>query len=414
MRQAKVLSVMNESGGTARDRRAEKRGLKRSLNSEDQPNPDVKDQPEPTYTVYTYIPSLCDNVLRGENNNQVQLPDVTCSGCHGTFKQKSITNYDLPDEFSDQFYADLQFHQFGALCLQCRAPFPGEGHFTWEKHHLKKTANPLTEYLVNCLGVTSLQNIVFDYYKHPEYTQLEGAHINMLMKGDEEDEGRNNSRRDLVTLYTQGPRFMSIPGVEHVYYREEVEHYNESGYESVPDIKLDYRYWRPKECKCTRTPCECICFPAQVCNIKKKLNISDTHPAKDYKILSTRNYANMNYNFDSTRMFVYMRVWLAPNPVHNPTAPSPVQRLEGRWEGVCHTKYEKNKVVTVHTAECSRRSAQYLSFKCMLNESRCGQCPDCVEKRRSRKAKKAKKARKNQWTEEGVEGKRSCTRGSIS
>ena len=363
---------MNDSGCTARDRRAEKRGLKRSLS--------VEDQPEPNYTVYTYIPSLCDNVLRGEKH-QVQLPNVECSGCHAMFRQKSITDYDEPDElFFHESYADLQFHQFGALCLPCRAPFPGEGHFEEHRLRYKNKANPLTEYLVNCLDVTSLQNIVFDYYKHPEYTQLEGAHINMLMKGDEEDEGRNNSRRDLVTLYTQGPRFMSIPGVEHVYYRElHVEDYGDSAYDSIPDIKLDYRYWRPKECECTRTPCECICFPAQVCNIKEKLNISDTHPANDYKILSTRNYANININFDSTRMFVYMRVWLAPNPVHNPTAPSPVQRLEGRWEGVCHTKYEKNKVVTVHTAECSRRSAQYLSFKCMLNESRCGQCPDCVE-----------------------------------
>ena len=378
MRQAKVLSVMNESGGTARDRRAEKRGLKRSLNSEDQPNPDVKDQPEPTYTVYTYIPSLCDNVLRGENNNQVQLPDVKCSGCHATFKQKSITNYDVPDEISDEKYADLQFHQFGALCLQCRAPFPGEGHFTWEKHHLKKTANPLTEYLVNCLGVTSLQNIVFDYYKHPEYTQLEDVHFDMLMKGDKEDEGRNNSRQDLVTLYSpKGRRFMSIPGVEHVYYREEVEHYNESGYESVPDIKLDYRYWRPKECKCTRTPCECICFPAQVRNIKNKLKISDTHPDYDYKILSTRDYASLKLNFGKTvnnmSFFVYLRDWSARNPTGESSG------FEARLEGVCRTKYEENEVITLHTAECTRRSAQYLSFKCMLNESRCGQCPDCVE-----------------------------------
>ena len=361
-RQANVSSVMNDPGLTARERRAEQRGLKRSLNSED--------QPKPNYTVYTYVPSLCDKVLRGENQ-EVPLPNVQCSGCRATFAQKSITDYAGPDEVSREMYADLQFHQFGALCLPCRAPFPGEGHF--EERNVRDK-NPLTECLENCLGVVSLQNIVLEYYKHPEYTLLENLHFEMLMKDELEDEGRNYAKRELVTLYSKGRRYMSIPGVEHVYYRGDVEHYNLSGYESVPDIKLDYRYWRPKECKCTRTPCECICFPVQVFNIMRKLKISNTHPHHDYKILVTRGNANYTVgkcvNYRS--FFVYLRDWSAPNP-------SEYSGAMARFEGVCQTKYYQKNVVTVHTAECCRRSAQFLSFKCMLHESRCGQCEACVE-----------------------------------
>ena len=368
-----------------------RRGLKRPLDYDqhggkestlsEQLAPRSKDEsddtPKPNYTVYAYVPEVCDMVIRGEKFKG-DLPNVKCSGCNATFAQKSIFDYDLLwEECSPKNYGDLQFHQYyGGLCLWCRAPYPGEGHFE------ETLANPLTKYLDVVLSTTSLQDIVWGYCKPqvlPEYTRLKNEHYAYMMDDDADD-----TMIELSVIFAKkdfGRSYMKVRGVEHVYWRPRSQR------DSVPDVKLDYRYFRPKECKCVWTPCECICFVAQVDNIKEMLHIPHNH---EYKIICTLWNTNdeiMHPKIDTNKCqscFVYLRHWSAVNPedeeaVNAVLGEDALSYKSGRAEGGCRTVYkeEEDEVVTVHTFECRRRNHPYSSYKCMMNEGRCGRCADC-------------------------------------
>jgi hypothetical protein len=317
----------------------------------------VPDGPKPDYAVYTYDPNLCDKFLSQFVNDD--LPKVYCTQCNTKFTQLSITEYHAFDEsIFPGVYADLQFHQYGGLCLTCRAPYPGEGHFEQRHVHdgIARNENPLKEYLNDVqLDVPGLQDIVWHYCKPqvlPAYPELEDRH-QYRMWGEEhegEEEDLEFIHEDLVGLYEvvgAGLAYMSVPGVEHVYFREgTTSRITEWGAEKV-NIKLDYRYWRPKECKCTQIPCECICIPAQVHNIVEKLNIPNDNNV--HKILGTF--------FGASSFFVSLRA----------AYKSPYDLLHG----TCQTEEG------VHTPACTRRNTGYESFQCMTNEGRCGRCADC-------------------------------------
>jgi hypothetical protein len=130
----------------------DRRGLKRFLDvAIDHHSVEIRPLwPHIQYAVFAYSPALCDQVLRDENYKE-QLPNVHCNGCPSSFEQMSITEYTVSDE-SGSMYADLQFHHHGGLCIWCRAPYPGEGHFEQRHVHDGISANPLTEYL-NAIGV---------------------------------------------------------------------------------------------------------------------------------------------------------------------------------------------------------------------------------------------------------------------
>ena len=351
------------------------------------------DTPTPNYTVYTYIPELCDRVLQEEKvKGPVHLPNVKCSGCNATFAQKSIFDYDLLwEEFSSKNYADLQFHQYnGGLCLWCRAPYQGEGHFE------ETLVNPLTKYLNAVLCTTSLHDIVWGYCKQqvlPEYTRLMNKHYAYMMDDDADD--NMLQLRGMFAKEEYGRSYMKVRGVELVYWHPQTP------CDSVPDVKLDYRFFRPKECKCTWTPCECICFVAQVENIKEILHVPYHH---QYKILCTlwnTKGGILQPKIDRNKYqscFVYLRYWSEVNPEDeeavNEVLGEDAKLTDNVWgigsvpeewisrirsEGVCRTvfKEEQDEVVTVHTLECRRRNHPYSSYKCMMNESRCGRCADC-------------------------------------
>jgi hypothetical protein len=345
---------------------ARHRGTKRSLER----------KPEPNYTVYSYFPDQFETVLLG-GEIQNEHPNVKCSACPATFKQKSILQYGGRDEYSGKNYIDLQFHQHGQLCLSCRRPDPGEAHFEDSHAFIEIEEKFLVELLTPVLDVEALHCIVWEYYKaeeHPEYTQLKTEHYDMLdnMVFTDDYTGRFVKSALLEIYGMVGRSYMSIPGVELVYTREKVDPSIE-----LPDIKLDYRYWRPKECKCTKVPCECICFPAQVRNIKKVLEIPNTYK---YKILGTLPYIDMVVNKhtfdrdDKLSFFVYLRSWTALNPDID------VDTAIGN--GVCRTKRKGvgkfAAIVTVHTAECRRRNRQHRVYKCMLEDGRCDRCEDCL------------------------------------
>ena len=311
----------------------------------------IHNEPKSNYAVYTYDPKLCDiylSQLEDPPNNE--LPDVKCTLCNATFIQLSITEYNCYDEtILPGEYADLQFHQYGGLCLTCRAPYPGEGHFEQRHVHDGKAqnANPLSEYLnVVRLDVRGLQDIVWEYYKPqilPAYPELEGRHHDRMWDFDHNgDEDFDFLHEDLVGLYTEGLDYMSVPGVEHVYFRGKTT----SNFQEQINIKLDYRYWRPKECVCTQTPCECICLPAQVHNIREKLNIpNDNNVHKTLGVLGDSSF------------FVSLR--------------DVYKSLYDVLRGSCKPMED------VHTQACRRRNSGYESFQCITNGGRCGRCADC-------------------------------------
>ena len=342
---------------------ASHKGTKRSLDT----------APEHNYTVYSYFPGQCEKVLLGETI-QDEHPNVKCSACHRTFTQKSILDYSVHDEFSAERYIDLQFYQFGQLCLSCRAPDPGEGHFE-ENHHVY-----LVKLLTPVLNVEALCTIVLEYYtptEHPEYPQLKKEHYDMVHNMVTTDmHGRGFAKSELLAMYgVVGRTYMSIPGVELVYTRaEKVNPFTDMppDNDTLPDIKLDYRYWRPKQCKCTRIPCECICFPAQVRNIKKVLEIPNTYK---YKYLGTLSYTYYDKD-NKLSFFVYLRDWTALNPDSE-------ENFAMDYSGVCRMTrkkvgYLQTALVTEHTDECRRRNAQYRVYKCMMETGRCERCEDCV------------------------------------
>ena len=371
----------------------EPRGIKRPLEPGNCSNENSLDTPVHNYVVYTYVPALVDiptyNDFRckrawrlsskciaceeplaeegtlcpscGDVSDDEELPNIKCTWCKATFEQKSITKYDTNDEecgihdgYGNNVYADLQFHQYGDLCLQCRAPFPGEGHFEYRHVHDGKDQNtknnPLTEFL-NILG-PNLPFVVWEYYKPqvlPLYPQLEPRHKAMLrMEGD-------FIHNDLNGLYRVGAAYMKVAGVEHVYWGDgRFLDRNE-----CTDIKLDYRFWRPKECNCTWIPCECVCIKAQVNNIRRVLNISVFNCFYKTLMKTTNNDSNIITKNQDPSFFVYMREY---NP-----------------RGKCYPGRQH------HSPQCERRNAQpqsrmafpFTNYHCMMDEGLCGQCAYC-------------------------------------
>ena len=336
------------------------RGLKRSLDVD----------PHTPYEVFAYLPALCDKVLRHEHQNPKEhLPNVRCSGCPSSFVQKSITDYTINDE-AGHTYADLQFHHHGGLCIWCRAPYPGEGHFEQRHVHDGITANPLTEYLQTVgVEVSALQDIVWEYYKPlelPKYTQLKKEHKNFDQGG----------------LYHH-VAYMSFPGVEHVYLRNS-RYFRSSRFDlndETPDIKLDYRYWRPKNCNCTKVPCECICHAAQVHNITQILKSEEEfHWLGEYNMLGTLRTTNDDHEYNKANFqtfFVYLRECEPLNPDEVDTENDEFVNQKG----VCHPEHVGSSgetfLITAHTPECRRRNTSHITYKCIMDKRRCGRCADC-------------------------------------
>jgi hypothetical protein len=339
----------------SRSLRLEQRGLKRSLGE--------PGKPEQNYTVFAYVPELCDKLLQNPKHKK-RLPDVQCNECLAMFRQKSITDYNTSDEFDDK-YLDLQFHKFGGVCLWCRAPSPAEGYF--EKHDL----HPLRKLLPFVLGgVSALEVIVWEYYRSkelPAHTRLDPIHVS-LMKSE-----------DINHVFQFGLQHMTVPGVELVYNRRVGQ--TQFGPNSAPDIKLDYRYWRPEHCKCTKVPCECICYRAQIRNITKKLVYANPDDYNVLGILLGTTWVMQNHDFNKDKyqtFFVYLRDWspLNPDTVHV------VDNGSDFPAGVCRmlpttSRNGHHRVITDHSDECQRRNAPYSLYKCMMNESLCRRCADC-------------------------------------
>ena len=248
--------------------------------------------------------------------------------------------------------------------------------------------NPLNEFFPAVFGVLALRDIVYEYYKPKRLPASFPAYA-----FEEEDPFHT----DLQALYKEGLTHMTVPGVELVYWRNGKNEYNPIiDIPPLVDIKLDYRYFRPKQCKCTKSPCECICFAAQVKNIAEVLKL--TTQTQEYKVLGTLTYPTEclhTHDFNAKNhlsFFVYLRdldmdhhiaeSWppLYPIDKHN-------KMLAGPPEGMCRSEWIRDGVqVTRHTPACERRNDMYKneSYQCMMIEGRCGRCADCVEAKAKR------------------------------
>ena len=190
-----------------------------------------------------------------------KVADVHCSQCDTAFHVEKVDYYnnychnfrtDSTFSTASNWYPDLQFFRFCELCIKCREPFVDEGNFVESLDEKDLIEQGLGVGLPKCITP-----LIFEYYekrKFPEYKQyaFEGhgsffptvpSYTNIMMMFDNKD-------------------VMSIPGVEHIF----------RGANGSIAVKLDMRWWRPRQCTCTRLPfCECICMAAQNRNISKKL-----------------------------------------------------------------------------------------------------------------------------------------------
>ena len=173
---------------------------------------------------------------------------LTCNGCDKAFGRQTAAWYKTNQGINFVEYPDLQFYRFGQLCLECRYPYDGEGHFVVEEVQLRKVKD-LEEHMEKFLP-TALYGIVFDYYEKrtvPDYPTL--VDVQRWRKIDYPVRGV--SKHDAL---------MSFPGVERVFHG---------------GVYLDMRWFVPVECTgppaCTVFPCRCLSMTGQVENIRAKL-----------------------------------------------------------------------------------------------------------------------------------------------
>lgn len=176
---------------------------------------------------------------------------LTCNGCDKAFGRQTVTWYKANQWINFVEYPDLQFYRFGQLCLECRYPYDGEGHFEVQLQKVEDLAEHMDKFLP-----TAVHGIVFQYYEKrvvPDYPTL--VDVQRWRKND-------YTVRGVVTNLQHGKHdaLMTFPGVERVF---------------RGGVYLDMRWFVPVECTgppaCTIFPCRCLSISDQVENIRAKL-----------------------------------------------------------------------------------------------------------------------------------------------
>jgi hypothetical protein len=312
-----------------------------------------------------------------------------CSQCDSAFRVKKLSYYDeyrhgstflmyetestSPTHSSyvkkyENRYPDLQYVRYGLVCINCRKPYVGEGNF--EESSLDKEGLSKQGANVGLPGI--ITNLIYNYYikrEFPEfklYPELTSPAIQII----------NN---ELLYIHKD---VMSMPGVEHVF----------CGDMATLAIRLDMRWWRPKQCKCTRLPfCECVCMAAQIGNIVNKINAKLPilrRMGGHYVLASLADNNNMReYDF-----------WaILQEPMYTGTYETnifkgqPSYHHDGdRYAGYCRTytiENPKGGSFTNHTRDCGRRVffRRTRGSICSADKEPCGRCVDCNEKENERR-----------------------------
>ena len=197
---------------------------------------------------------------------------LSCNGCDKAFSRQTVAWYKVRRLIEYVEYPDLQFYRFGQLCLECRNPYHGEGHFVVEVEQLKKVED-LSAQMDKSLPV-AIQSIVFGYYEKrtvPDYPTLKD--VQKFRKIDDPGRGvatglprlqHDDPVRGVATGLTRlqhdkHDALMSFPGVERVF---------------RGGVYLDMRWFVPVQCMgppiCTAFPCSCLSSAEQVENIRTK------------------------------------------------------------------------------------------------------------------------------------------------
>ena len=274
----------------------------------------------------------------------------------------SPTHSSYVSKYKNQ-YPDLQFLRFGHLCLNCRAPYVGEGNF--EESSLDKQGLSAQGANVGLPGV--ITNLIFDYYTKREFPEYK-------LFPDLRSPANQISSTYLLAVHKD---MMSIPGVEHIFV----------GDMDSLTIRLDMRWWRPKQCKCTRLPfCECVCMAAQVRNMVRKLN--GKHPILQghYVLASIPTSNNIGeYDFLAFLQVPMIQLTLSRN-FHEGFGSLDADL----YAGYCQTftvENPKGGSLTNHTTDCGRRisGCRTRGSICSADKVTCGRCVDCSEKDNERR-----------------------------
>jgi hypothetical protein len=310
--------------------------------------------------------SQCDSAFKVKNLRYYGKYKHNCSFLKYETESTSSSHSSYVKKYKNQ-YPDLQFVRFGLLCINCRAPYVGEGNF--EESSLDKEGLSAQGANVGLLGV--ITNLIYDYYtkrEFPEYKLFPDL--------------RSPANQILHTfLLAVHKDVMSIPGVEHLFV----------GDMASLTIRLDMRWWRPKQCKCTRLPfCECVCMAAQVRNIVNKLNGRLPILQGHYVLASIPTQNNIReYDFLAILQVPMFQTTLSRS-FHEG------QPLFGSLEngdlyaGYCQTfavENPKGGSFTNHTPDCGRRVffRRTRGSICSADKTTCGRCVDCREKENERR-----------------------------
>ena len=306
---------------------------------------------------------------------------AVCSQCDSAFMVQKLSYYSnyrhgstfqMLNSFIDNFHyapkyenqdPDLQYTRFGNLCINCRAPYIGEGNF--EESSLDKEG--LTAQGANVGLAGDITNLIYDYYTKrvfPEfklYPELTSPALQII----------NN---ELLYIHKD---VMSMPGVEHAF----------CGEMATLAIRLDMRWWRPKQCKCTRLPfCECVCMAAQVRNIVNKMNAKLPILRGHYVLASIPLQQNIQeYGF----LAVLQEPMFQTTVIRHSYESSYLHKGDVNV-GYCKTyavENTKGGSFTNHTSDCGRRVffRRTRGSTCSADKTTCGRCVDCTEKENERR-----------------------------
>ena len=172
---------------------------------------------------------------------------VLCSACAQPWHR----------DYNDfEFMEDHQFERFGKLCLRCRLPDHGEGHFS-----RKMTASDLQSTDLCLTLMPDIVDIIAGYSAQPRKLQewtAPALTTNAQIRVDPRD---------------KPPSLMSILGVEDAFHEAELG--------DTISVCFDTRWFKSPRCRCTEVVCVCTCLRRQLINICGIMGIEH----EDYKYL---------------------------------------------------------------------------------------------------------------------------------
>ena len=168
--------------------------------------------------------SQCDSAFR------VQKLSYYSNYRHGSCFQMLNSFMDMGDKYENQ-YPDLQFTRFGDLCINCRAPYIGEGNFEVSSLDIEGLSAQGAN--VGLAGV--ITNLIYDYYTKRVFPEFK-LYPDPELAASPAIQIINN---ELLYIHKD---VMSMPGVEHVFWGEMAQEGSEYGERNIVLIYITIGY----------------------------------------------------------------------------------------------------------------------------------------------------------------------------